>query len=130
MLRYLMAYPKKNFRYLGPYMWFSNRINWIISEVQASKIFFFIFLASKQLPAALGNGIGTGSVFCLSFSFLHNVIWNVQSLATSHTDPGLYHIPSLESFISKSFFMRKEQWDLSQKISSFCLLKTSYLFTR
>ena len=73
MLRYLMAYPKNFFRYLGPSMWFSNRINWIISEVQASKKFFFIFLASKQLPAALGNGIGTGSVFCLSFSFSHNV---------------------------------------------------------
>ena len=68
MLRYLMGYPQIFFRYLGPSMWFSNRINWIISEVQASKNFFFIFLASKQLQAALGSGIGTGSVFCLSFS--------------------------------------------------------------
>ena len=66
MLRYLMGYPQKNFRYLGPSMWFSNRISWIISEVQASKNFFFIFLASKKLLAPLRSRIGTGSVFCHS----------------------------------------------------------------
>ena len=49
-------------------IWIGYRINWIISEVQASKFFFFIFLASKELLAPLRSKIGTCSVFCHSFS--------------------------------------------------------------
>ena len=58
-----MAYPKKNFSYPGPSMWFSNRINWIISDVQAKKFFLIIFLASNKVLAMLGSWIGTCSVF-------------------------------------------------------------------
>ena len=64
-----MSYPKKNLDLSGLSMCISKRINWIISEVQVSEIFFFIFLASKQLPAALGSGIGTGSIFAFHFHF-------------------------------------------------------------
>ena len=72
MLRYLMAYPKKNFSYPGPSMWFSNRINWIISDVQAKKFFLIIFLASNKVLAMLGSWIGTCSVF---FSFIFSLTW-------------------------------------------------------
>ena len=68
MLRYLMAYPKKIFSYPGPSMWFSNRINWIISDVQAKKFFLIIFLASNKVLAMLGSWIGTCSVFFHSYS--------------------------------------------------------------
>ena len=68
MLRYLMAYPKKNFSYPGPSMWFSNRINWIISDVQAKNFFLIIFLASNKVLAMLGSWIGTCSVFFHSYS--------------------------------------------------------------
>ena len=54
-------------------IWIGYRINWIISEVQASKIFFFIFLASKKLLAPLRSRIGTCLVFCHSFSVSHGV---------------------------------------------------------
>ena len=72
MLRYLMAYPKKNFSYPGPSMWFSNQINWIISNVQAKKFFLIIFLASNKVLAMLGSWIGTCSVF---FSFIFSLTW-------------------------------------------------------
>ena len=49
-------------------IWIGYRINWIISEVQASKIFFFIIVALKKLLAPLRSIIGTCSVFCHSFS--------------------------------------------------------------
>jgi hypothetical protein len=68
MLRYLMAYPKKNFSYPGPSMWFSNRINWIISDVQGKKYFLITFLASNKVLAMLGSWIGTCSVFFHSYS--------------------------------------------------------------
>ena len=55
-------------------IWIGYRINWIISKVQASKIFFFIFLASKELLAPLRSKIGTCSVFCHSFSVSPGVI--------------------------------------------------------
>ena len=74
MLRYLMAYPKKNFSYPGLSMWFSNRINWIISDVQAKKFFLIIFLASNKVLAMLGSWIGTCSVFFHSYSVSPGVI--------------------------------------------------------
>ena len=54
-------------------IWIRYRINWIISTVHRDKKCFFIFLASDKLLAALGSGIGTGSVFCHSSSFQDNV---------------------------------------------------------
>ena len=47
----------------------------INSKVQASNFFFFIFLASKKLLAPQRGRIGTGSVFCHSFSVSPGVIW-------------------------------------------------------
>ena len=67
MLRYLMAYPKKIFSYLGPSMWFSNRINWIISKVQGKKKNLIIFLAS--VLAMLGSWFGTCSFFFIHIQF-------------------------------------------------------------
>ena len=48
--------------------WIGYRINWIISEVQVGKKFFFTFSASKKLLAPLKSRIGTWLVFCHSFS--------------------------------------------------------------
>ena len=69
-----MRYPPKNFRYLGPSMCFSKRINWIISEVQRQNFFLKVFSSSNKVLAALGSGIGTCSVFLHSFPFLGNVV--------------------------------------------------------
>ena len=84
MLRYLMAYPKKNFSYPGPSMWFSNRINWIISDVQAKNFFLIIFLASNKVLAMLGSWIGTCSVF---FSFIFSLTWGVLVV------PDIFYLP-------------------------------------
>ena len=83
MLRYLMAYPKKNFSYPGPSMWFSNRINWIISDVQGKNFFLIIFLASNKVLAMLGSWIGTCSVFFHSYS----------------VSPGVHCVRSLSWFV-------------------------------
>ena len=61
-------FPPKKFDLSVLSIWIGYRINWIISEVQGNKFFFFIFLASKKLLAPLRSRIGTCSVFCHSFS--------------------------------------------------------------
>ena len=68
-----MRYPKKNFRYLGPSMCFSKRINWIISEVQRQNFFLKVFSSSYKVLAALGSGSRTCSVFLHLFPFQGNV---------------------------------------------------------
>ena len=94
MLRYLMAYPKKNFSYPGPSMWFSNRINWIISDVQGKKFFLIIFLASNKVLAMLRIWIGTCSVFFHSYSVspgvkctrnVPKIIWRNFSRSLAHS---------------------------------------------
>ena len=57
-------------------MWFSNRINWIISNVQGKNFFLIILLASDKVLAMLGSWIGTCSVFFHSYS----------------VSPGMWHI--------------------------------------
>ena len=52
---------------------FPKRINGIISEVQLYFFFSFLVLTSGKFLEALGSGIGTGSIFCLSFSLSNNV---------------------------------------------------------
>ena len=66
----MIRYPKKIFRYLGLSMWFSNRMNRIISEVQRQKNFLMIFLTSDKVLAMLGSWIGTCLVFLHSHSSL------------------------------------------------------------
>ena len=93
MLRYLMAYPKKNFSYPGPSMWFSNRINWIISDVQAKKFFLIIFLASNKVLAMLGSWIGTCSVFFHSYS----------------VSPGVYRLSRINALPINQPYLPKDQ---------------------
>ena len=68
-------FPPKKLDLLVLSIWIGYRINWIISEVQASN-FFFIFLASKKLQAPLRSRIRTCSVFCHSFSVSPGVLSN------------------------------------------------------
>ena len=63
-------FPPKKFDLSVLSIWIGNRINCVISEVQVSKKFFFIFLASKKLLASLRSEIGTCSVFCHSCELL------------------------------------------------------------
>ena len=51
-------------------MWLSNRINWIISEVQRQKKILMIFLTSDKVLAMLRSWIGTCLVFLHSHSSL------------------------------------------------------------
>ena len=94
MLRDLMAYPKIFFRYLDPSMWFSNRINWIISEVQGKNFFLIISLASDKVLARLGSWIGTCSFFFIHIHFmtmcfqLNNRWWYVHSRKTWSSNCG------------------------------------------
>ena len=50
-----------------------KRIDRIISEVQLWKKNSFLVLTSGKFLEALGGGIGTGSIFCLSFSLSNRV---------------------------------------------------------
>ena len=50
-----------------------KRINGIISEVQLWKKISFLVSTSGKFLEALGTGIGTGSIFCLSFSLSNRV---------------------------------------------------------
>ena len=73
----MIRYPKFFFRYLGLSMWFSKRINWIISEVQRQNFFLKVFSSSDKVLAELGSGSGTCLVFLHSFSFYDNVIFDI-----------------------------------------------------
>ena len=81
MLRYIMAYPNFIFGYLGLSMWFSNQINWIISEVQRQKKNLMIFLTSDKVLAMLGSWIGTCLVlssFTFKFRTMCPRIWKAK----------------------------------------------------
>ena len=69
MLRQLMLYPQKNFRFIRPVHVHlkTDKLDYLGSPSQR---FFFSFFSYKT---ALGSGIGTSSVFCLSFSFSNSV---------------------------------------------------------
>ena len=63
------SFSPKKIRPLGPVHldWISDKLDYLRSP-RKQILFFFIFLASKKLLAPLRSRIGTGSVFCHSFS--------------------------------------------------------------
>jgi hypothetical protein len=133
MLRYLMAYPKKNFSYPGPSMRFSNRINWIISDVQAKKFFLIIFLASNRVLAMLGSWIGTCSVFFHSYSVSPGVNAVATNAILFHNGKMLYnHWFLFNNFVH--ILWPKRPWRISKskppKLCSFNKQKFSMRFRR
>ena len=82
-------------------------------EMKGKKLSYL--LASKQHPAALGSGIGTSSVCCLSFSFSNNV----KSLRANI----LSQIVVLFS-LHKDCLVKKRE---NQKVLHIILLKSTYL---
>ena len=52
----------------------ARTVNGIISEVQLWKKISFLVLTSGKFLEALRRGIGTGSIFCLSFSLSNRVL--------------------------------------------------------
>ena len=73
---------QKNFLVLS--ICIPKRINGIISEVQLWKRFLFLVLTLGKFLEALGSRIGTGSIFCLSFSLSNRVTWVSLSLYLWH----------------------------------------------
>jgi hypothetical protein len=92
-------------------IWIGYWINWIISEVQASKKFFFIFLASKKLLAPLRSRIGTGSVFC--HSFLASP-WVLSLLRTSYQSLALQLDETSLGYYLKSANILIDEKDLKE----------------
>ena len=52
---YDLSHIPKTISDLGPSLWFSNRINWIISEVQGKNFFFDDLFSIGQGPSNVGK---------------------------------------------------------------------------
>ena len=116
MLRYLMGYPQRIFRYLGPSMWFSNRISWIISEVQASKIFFFIFFSFKTASSNPGKWNWHLLSF-LPFIFIFPQCAAGSNWVEEKLEGTLSKVWGIETLIFRSCKKQKSQNHLSMDLS-------------
>ena len=118
-----------------------KRINGIISEVQLWKKKLFLVLTSGKFLEALGSGIGTGSIFCLSFSLsnrvnsimklTHHVHWNpifkvLNILETMRSQPNSNSTIDfgLHRHIKFSIVMKNQSNDLSpiRSATVYCFL--------